>query len=569
MREHEVPTHVQAEDRVLLGFTFPQVVAVMAVFALSYGAYRYAPVGPSEVRMALAVLFGLVGVAMVVGKIGGRRLPLVAADLLKYRLGARRYAGQTAQLVRAEPPAPRQPVKTGPGPIRLMVRKARRGLRRQRKKTRQSRERRNGRMRWFGKRRGKDAGNRSGQGHKAETLEIRRRKPHRGFLAIAALAVLAAAVMTVPQAALADDHEPWREEIDFEVEEPLEGRRIFVEALTVTGDRAAVTLRAATALDIRVRAFGGPQGSWLRFWGSASLAQGERIDYSLPLHGPAPSFTVSWEDTLGQAGALTFEEAQLPFPLPVVEGELCDLRMTSLGWTPGAVSGVVESECVTRIEHPVELQTVAGHESVTETSLMDAQVTAIMGTVSAATGASSARVPFVPNGETSFRLGVPAGEAIHAVSVDVSLETGLLIPIPPLTQLTHHPERVEQVTRTVHLHRPGDSDSDSDTATATCEDGSTASATATAYAYVPSATIAKQVTVEVLHKEHVKAETVEREPVSRSREEHLSLASGVGSDDPFAVLILPEPEPEDPPAEQEPADGLRGWFEALGWEWPW
>ena len=35
MREHEVPTHVQAEDKVLLGFTFPQVVAVMAVFALS------------------------------------------------------------------------------------------------------------------------------------------------------------------------------------------------------------------------------------------------------------------------------------------------------------------------------------------------------------------------------------------------------------------------------------------------------------------------------------------------------------------------------------------------------
>ena len=105
MREHEVPTHVQAEDRVLLGFTFPQVVAVVAVCALSYGAYRYAPIGPSEVRMALAVLFGLVGVAMVVGKIGGRRLPLVAADLLKYRLGARRYAGPVSQLVRAEPGA--------------------------------------------------------------------------------------------------------------------------------------------------------------------------------------------------------------------------------------------------------------------------------------------------------------------------------------------------------------------------------------------------------------------------------------------------------------------------------
>ena len=569
MREHEVPTHVQAEDRVLLGFTFPQVVAVMAVFALSYGAYRYAPVGPSEVRMALAVLFGLVGVAMVVGKIGGRRLPLVAADLLKYRLGARLYAGQTAQLVRAEPPAPPQPVKTGPGPIRLMVRKARRGLRRQRKKTRQSRERRNGRMRWFGKRRGKDGGNRQRHDNMAETLEIRRRKPHRGFLAIAALAVLAAAVMTVPQAALADGHEPWRDEIDFEVEEPVEGRRIFVEALTVTGDRAAVTLRAATALHIRVRAFGGPQGSWLRFWGSATLAEGESTDYSLPLHGPAPSFTVSWEDTLGQAGALTVKHEQIPYPLPAVEGELCDLRMASLGWTPGAVSGVIESECVTHTDHPVELQMVAGHASVTETSLMDAQVTAITGTVAAATGASHTSVAFVPNGETRFQIGVPVGAAIHAVSVDVSLEASLRIPIPPLTQLTHHPERVEQVTRTVHLHRPGDSDSDSDTATATCEDGATASATATAYAYVPSATIAKQVTVDVLHKEHVKAETVERPPITRTRGETMSLASAVGSDDPFEALVLPEPEPEEPPAEQEPAGGLRQWFDLLGWEWPW
>ena len=146
-----------------------------------------------------------------------------------------------------------------------------------------------------------------------------------GWIPVVALAVLMAAVVAVPQSALADDH--WRDEIDFEVEEPVPGRRIFVEALTVSGDRAAVTLRAATALDIRVRAFGGPTGTWLRFWGSATLAQGERIDYSLPLHGPAPSFTVSWEDTLGQAGALTFEEAQLPFPLPVVEGELCDMRV--------------------------------------------------------------------------------------------------------------------------------------------------------------------------------------------------------------------------------------------------
>ena len=574
MREHEVPTHVQAEDRVLLWFTFPQIVALTAVCALSYGAYRYAPVGPSEVRMAIAVLFGLAGIAAVVGKIGGRRLPLVAADLLKYRLGARLYAGPPSELVRSEPPAPAQPVKSGPGPLRMMARRAGKTLRRLRRE-RKGRERKGGRMpfrphRWFGKPRRTEKDNINGNGKGDGSRKSRRGKLPKSFLAVAAAVALAATVTIVPQSALADDHEPWRDEIDFEVEEPVEGRRMFVEGLTVTGDRAAVTLRAATPLDIRVRAFGGPTGTWLRFWGSASLDEGESIDHSLPLHGPVPSFTFSWEDTLGQAGALTVESDNIPYPLPEVEGELCDLRLTSLGWTTGVVTGVVESECVTRTEEPVELQTVAGHESVTETALMDAEVTAITGTVSAATGASRASVPFVPNGETNFRLHVPTGEAIHAVSVDVSLEASLNIAMPPLTQLTHHPEWVEQVTRTVHLHRPGDSDSDSETATATCEDGSTATATATAYAYVPSATIAKEVTVDVLHKEHVKAETVEREPVTRTREEQLSLASGVGADDPFEALVLPESEPEEPSAEQTPADGgLIDWFNRLGWEWPW
>ena len=571
MREHEVPTHVQAEDRVLLGFTFPQVVAMTAVCAISYGAYRYAPVGPSEVRMALAVLLGLAGVAAVVGKIGGRRLPLVAADLLKYRLGARLYAGPPSGLVRSEPPAPAQPTQSGPGPLRLMARRAAKTLRGLRPK-RKGRERKGGRMpfrphRWFGKGRRREADSMNGNGDGESRKARRKKRPGTWAAAVAAVA-LAMAVATVPQSALADGH--WQDEIDFEVTEPVEGRRIFVERLTVSGDRAAVTLRAATGLDLRVRAFGGSQGTSLRFWASATLDEGERIDYSLPLHGPAPSFTVSWEDALGQAGAVTVEEAQLPFPLPVVEGELCDLRMTSLGWTPGEVRGVIESECVTRIEETIQLQTVAGHASVTETALMDAAVTAITGTVNVGVGGSHTSIPFVAGGETRFRLPVGAGEAVHGVDVDVSLEASLSIPMPPLTRLTHHPARVEHVTKTVHLHRPGDSDSDSETATVSCEDGSTSSATATAYAYVPSVTIGKQVTVDVQHPEHIKAETVERSPISRSRDETLALASSVGADDPFEVLVLPESEPEDPPAEQTPAGGgLSDWFDLLGWEWPW
>ena len=570
MREHEVPTHVQAEDRVLLGFTIPQIVAVTAVCAISYGAYRYAPVGPSEVRMALAVVLGLVGIAMVVGKIGGRRLPLVAADLLKYRLGARRYAGPVSQLVRAEPPAPAQPVKRGPGPLRLVARRSKRALRNLRKKKNRRKDRRNGRMpfrphEWFGKRRQK--ANRHRPGRSAETLEIRNRSRWRGWTAVVAVVVTAAA--TLPQPALADDQEPWRDEIDFEVTVPVEGRRIFVEGLTVSGDRAAVTLRAATSIDLRAMAYGGPEGNWLRFWGSATLDEGERVQYALPLHGPAPSFTFSWEDTLGQAGALTVGHEQIPYPLPEVEGELCTLRLASLGWTSGAVEGVVESECVTDIEHPVELQTVTGHESVFETALMDAEVTETAGTVSASTGASTANVPFVPGGETNFRLSVPAGEAIHAVTVDLELEASLRIPIPPLTHLTHHPERTERRTETVSLWRPGTSRTVSETVSVTHDDGTTTRHTISATLSIPGRTVHRNVTLTIVHPEHVKAETVEREPVTRARGEQPSLASGVGSDDPIAVLVLPVPDPVDPPAEQAPADGLRDWFDLLGWEWPW
>ena len=336
MREHEVPTHVQAEDKVLLGFTFPQIVALTAVCALSYGAYSYAPVGPAEARMAIAVVLGLAGVAAIVGKIGGRRLPLVAADLLRFWLGARRYAGPPAQLVRSlpdgkagEPPAPAQSLPDdeagkagGPGPLRLMARRARRVLRRrprENKKRRKEGERRNGRMplRWFGKRRRRNGGEgnnanaplRKAAGNRAATRETRHRKSWLAVLAVTALAVL---TLTVPQSALADGH--WPGQIEYEIPEPVPGRRIFVEGLQVSGDQANVTLRAATDLHLRVRAYGGREGRSLRFWGSASLDEGERTVYSVPLSGESPSLTFSWEDGLGQAGAVTLKDGQIPYP---------------------------------------------------------------------------------------------------------------------------------------------------------------------------------------------------------------------------------------------------------------
>ena len=212
MREHEVPTHVQAEDRVLLWFTFPQIVALTAVCALAYGAYSYAPVGSTGVRIGLAVVVGVVGMAVVVGKIGGRRLPLVAADLLQYRLGARRYTGLPSEMVRSEPPAP---VESGPGPLslmarsagrsrrrlRVMSRRARRTLRRLQRKRRRS-ERRIGRrplrpQRWFGKHR-----KRMGRRHDHHNSVVRLR-----MASVAAAALMVGAV-AAPHAVLADGHWP-------------------------------------------------------------------------------------------------------------------------------------------------------------------------------------------------------------------------------------------------------------------------------------------------------------------------------------------------------------------------
>ena len=209
-------------------------------------------------------------------------------------------------------------------------------------------------------------------------------------------------------------------------------------------------------------------------------------------------------------------------------------------------------------------------ESVTETALMEAQVTAVTGTVAAATGASHASVAFVPNGETRFRLPVGVGYAVHGVTVDVSLEASLNIPIPPLTVLTHHPERTERRTETVSLWRPGTSETVSETVTFTNPDGTTEERTLSATLSIPGETVYRDVTLTIVHPEHVKAEVVERSPIGGSRDEPLALASGVGSDDPFQRLALPEPEPEPERGEQSPGgDGLSHWFDLLGWEWPW
>ena len=539
MREHEVPTHVQAEDKVLLWFTFPQIVAVVAVCALAYGAYHYLPFGPMAVRLAVGVLIGVVGIAMTVGKVGGRGLPLVAADLLKFNLGARRYAGSPVQLALSEPPAP---VETKPDPLRLLAKKAAGGVGRAvnaaRKKGRPPFRPHS----WFGKRRRP----KDGDNQQLKPEEAKHKKPWGRFLAVAALGLLA--VVLLPTTALADDPDDedpgWRlEEIYFMPPDPVPGRRIFIERLAVSGDTAAVTLRAAHDLDLKVRVFGGRAGKTLKMGANTSLTAGQARSYNLTLNGPSPSFTFSWVDALGRSGAVTLKSGQIPYPLPSADGGLCDLELTSLEWTPGSISGVIASECIADTRQEIDLPVYGGHFSQSVPALLDASITRIAGRVNVAAGSHRASAPFVAGGQTRFTLPVANRKATHKLEIAADLTATLNVPLPPMLQTTHHPARTDVYTRRV---------------TCRCGESSTT----------------RTVRVYVYHREHVRAVETQRAPVTRARPETVPLATapassagqalGVGADDPYQPLHVPPPTPPPPRAEQTPVGDSSWW----SW-WPW
>ena len=532
MREHEVPTHVQAEDKVLLWFTFPQIVAVVAVCAVAYGAYRYFPLGPMEFRLGLAILLGVVGIAMTVGKVGGRSLPLVAADLLKFNLGARRYAGAPAQLVISEPPP--QP-EARPDPLRLLAKKAAGGLGKAAKAAR-----RKGRApfrphSWFGKGRNRNGGH----APNPQQNESKTRRPWSRFLAVAAIGVLAVVVL-LPNVALADDPDDedpgWRlDEIYFVPPEPVPGRRIFIEGVSVTGNHANVTLRAAHDLDLKVRVYGGRIGRTLRMGANTSLRDGQAKSYNLSLDGPKPSFTFSWIDALGRSGAVSLKSDQIPFPLPQADGGLCDLELTSLEWTPGSISGVIASQCIAETRQEIDLPVYGGHFSQAVPALLEATVTRIAGRVNVAAGGRRTSASFVAGGETRFRLPVPNEKATHKLEITADLAATLNVPQPPMLTTVHHPARTDVYRRTVSL---------------SCG----------------KCSVSRTVTIRVRHREHVRAVETERAPVTRTRPETVPLlvaALGVGTDDPYVSLYVPPPTPEPPRAEQTTV-GDSTW-----WAWPW
>ena len=264
-------------------------------------------------------------------------------------------------MTKSEPPvAP----EAKPDPLRLLTKKAAGGVGRAVKATRKKGRPPFRPHSWFGKRRRPKDGN--NQQFKPE--ETKHKRPWGRFMSVAALGLLA--VVLLPSAVLADDPDDedpgWRlDEIYFVPPDPVPGRRIFVERLAVSGDTAAVTLRAAHDLDLKVRVYGGRKGRTLKMGANTSLRSGEAKSYNLTLDGPSPSFTLSWVDSLGRSGAVSLKSRQIPYPLPQADGGLCDLEMTSLEWTTGSIAGVIASECITETRHEEPLPVYGGHFSQT------------------------------------------------------------------------------------------------------------------------------------------------------------------------------------------------------------
>src|ERR687886_139226 len=87
---HEIPTHLNVEDTVLLGLTARQLGTLMACAALGYRLWIQWPALPVSARIALAATCLLVGLVLALVRPGGRPLEQWAVAGLAYLAAPRR-----------------------------------------------------------------------------------------------------------------------------------------------------------------------------------------------------------------------------------------------------------------------------------------------------------------------------------------------------------------------------------------------------------------------------------------------------------------------------------------------
>ena len=89
VRRHEIPTHLNVEDKAFLGLSVRQFMDLSAGLAGSYGLWNQWPDLPAALRLALAIAALAVAVSMALLRPGGRRLEEWAFTAVRYALVAK------------------------------------------------------------------------------------------------------------------------------------------------------------------------------------------------------------------------------------------------------------------------------------------------------------------------------------------------------------------------------------------------------------------------------------------------------------------------------------------------
>ena len=102
---HEVPTHVQSSDSLILGLSFVQVIMLMVCLGGAYAIYVMPMLAwvPTRIRIGLAIGLALIAAAMMILKIGGRPIPILLLNLLKFKIASQVYAGTPSALLQPRP----------------------------------------------------------------------------------------------------------------------------------------------------------------------------------------------------------------------------------------------------------------------------------------------------------------------------------------------------------------------------------------------------------------------------------------------------------------------------------
>ena len=391
MQAHDVPTHLQAEDRVLLGLTFPQIVAAMAVLGLAYGVWQRAAFLPEgHWRIAAAVTFAILGLAGIVVRPGGRALPALVLDLLRFALTPKRYGGGITGLLR--PPVEETPTKA----------------------------------------QGQTKGKGKAKAKRNKKRRLRAGLPFRLLSFTLAVSVVLASV--APSAVV------------MAAAPPEDAQRLFIESWTVRGNRAELSVRAATSLTVQVRAQ--TEDGLEAFRARDVLYRGERQTYSVPLRESHRAIAISWNDALGNAGLRVLDRRSFPFPIPPLETKDCTVSVTEISWKEGQVAGRISGTCDSEAEEVVEAVVLTDPDdptkSVEQRLLLDATVEEVTGSLRlAASGPetnASRQMDFVRDGEMDFSIAVPLRSGIYDASLRADLVSTHVIPLPARVDLTHHEE---------------------------------------------------------------------------------------------------------------------------------